>query len=89
MAGFAPCSRIRVLGIALQGPCLCIQWGSGQGKEEVAGWVAESWSQQQPEPAGLKQISGCKCRSLQLPGAQSLAGLFPLEIPKTQLTSLP
>lgn len=86
MAGFALGGSIRVLRIALQGPWLCIQWVSGQGREEVAGWLVEPWSRQQPEPAGLKQRCGRKCRSLQLPSARSPAGLFALKIPKMQLT---
>lgn len=55
-------------------------------KGEVAGELAEPCSQQQPEPVGLKQRCGRKRRSLKLLGAQGLAGLLALEIPKMQLT---
>lgn len=46
----------------------------------------EPRSQQQPEPVGIKQKCGHKCRNLQLPGAQRLPGLFTLKVPKMQLT---
>lgn len=47
---------------------------------------AKPRSQQQPEPVGIKQRCGRKCRNLQLPGAQRLPGLVILKVPKMQLT---